>query len=360
MLNHQRTLRAGRIHGKCPHAGRLLAVAALTGILAGCGVSLPSGSTEEESAEPAPTASRPVKEREREPPEESQAPAPGGPGIIATPAAAGGVVVGDPFDTGRPAQGTVTAGPNGPGPAAPPRKPFGVGAKERLAEREDDDEDGDGSGQVGNPRVSPLTRPNVASPGGSGKSAGPFRGRLGRPVDRGIADTDEPFNPNQAVPGAATAVIPGTNANVPGLLRRQGGLGADKGGDDDGAGVRAAAVRDANGQIVINRDSADDVAASFLDLLAAGDMERAKTLIASNARGLLVKLRDDKLTAEAVQELQAVAASRQEINSRPKGGRNMQYTYRADPKMILLEARQKEGDSSVVKMELRKAPRQRR
>ena len=103
------------------------------------------------------------------------------------------------------------------------------------------------------------------------------------------------------------------------------------------------------------------MAASFLNLVAAGDMERARTLIGGRAAGLLVKFRDDKMPEEELAELQTLVASRQEVNSRPKGGRHMQFTYStSEDKMILLEAEHKEGDSSVVKLELRPAPRRRR
>lgn len=298
---------------------------------------------------------------------------------MVTPAGGGGVVVGDPFDAGRaaPAGGEPERAGRMPddgvdeAPAvavptpAPTRTPKPVAtARPRIAADASDDGD-EGDAPLANqavepgdealpPRVGALTADKGGfanpRPGFSNREQAEAEAIRSRP---GIIVGDEDVDAPPA--GSAPPVIP-VRPNV-GLAGR-GGVFPDSGEDfpdsaDGGFGVQPA------GSIEIKRGSADEVATTFLSLIAAGDLERATPLISGRATGLLARLRDGTATPEQIDELKAAAAARQQENSRSKGGTVKLITYRADKKMILLEAEQKDEDCSVVKLDLRPAPRRR-
>ena len=75
---------------------------------------------------------------------------------------------------------------------------------------------------------------------------------------------------------------------------------------------------------------------------------------------MLGRLRDGTATPEEIEELKGLALVRQQENSRPKGGTHRLITFRADKKMLLVEAEQKEENCSVVKLDIRDAPRRRK
>jgi hypothetical protein len=110
--------------------------------------------------------------------------------------------------------------------------------------------------------------------------------------------------------------------------------------------------------IEIKRGTAEEVTTTFLALLAVGDMEQAVTLIGGRATGILAKLREGTASEEDIQQLQEAAASH-EMSGRPKGGNRVQYSVRSEKTILLIEADQKEEGSSILKLEVRDAPRQR-
>lgn len=345
--------------------------------IAGCGIGGSSGTPDAASAEEAQTG------------EAASGGATASPGIMVTPAAGGGVVVGDPLDAGAgraapPARddeelppdraGRVVEDKGGDPPAvaattpAPQARPGQFVGDARADRYEDDGPVNDAplanqaATQVADPGDEPPPRVGALAEDKGGFANPPLgfsnreqaeadaaRNRPGAVV--GEEDVDAP--PAAARAGAANPV--GPNAALEGRVGRfeDGDEGFPRGGGG-GAGIQPA------GSIEIKRGSADEVATTFLSLIAAGDLERAKPLIAGRATGLLAKLRDGTATPEQINELTAAAAARQQENSRSKGGTLKLITYRADKKMLLLEADQKEdADCSVVKLDIRNAPRRR-
>lgn len=300
------------------------------------------------------------------PPHESQegaAAAPGGPGIIATPAAGGGIVVGDPFDSG-----SDRPGPRGPATAAadptalPPGGPaFGSTLVPPP---------GGGSGNNpafannGAPIANPGLAPERFSIGGDrpedvddrpGAGVGAARDFPGAPRRRKDRDDDDvsPANPAAAPFGIA----PG------GPNRPFGAKGPEEFGrvlDADGGLPGGPGGVGANAPVEVKRNTAEEVTNSFLALVAAGDLEQAKTLIGGRPTGLLGRLREGTASDKELEDLREVAAASGQMTGRPKGGSRMQFSVRSDKTVLLIEADQKEEGSSVLKLDMREAPRKRR
>jgi hypothetical protein len=299
---------------------------------------------------------------------------------MVTPAGGGGIVVGDPLEGGK--AGAVAApvqlnqahpedDPNAvatpaAAEAAPPERPGQAQMTRKKKDKKDKDGDGDEEEIVPQPTVAAA---QGLEPGDEAFPTTPDQG--GAPLRFGVTAADDdkggfPTNREAAAVEAARAAANGTHAddvaaspNDPNAARGRGHGRRDDGDEDFPAGATAADAGDgqATAPTEIKRGSAEEVTNTFLSLIAAGEIEKAAPLIAGRATGLLAKLRDGTITPEALEELKAAAAVRQQQNNRPKGGTHRLITFRADKKMLVVEAEQKDADCCVVKLDVRDAPR---
>jgi hypothetical protein len=347
-----------------------------TGV-AGCGMGGTSAKTEtaaapEGSALPANVAAT----------DEPEAARGGNPGIMVTPAGAGGIVVGDPLEGGK--AGAVAApaqpiqrhdedDPNtvatpAPAEAAPSERPGQAQMTRKKKDKKDKDGDGDEEEIVPQPTVAAS---EGLEPGDESFPTAPQNVQGGAPLRFGATAADDdkggfPTNREAAAAEAARAAANGTHAddvaappNDPNAARGRGHGKREDGDEDFPAGATAADAGDgqATAPTEIKRGSAEEVTNTFLSLIAAGEIEKAAPLIAGRATGLLAKLRDGTATPEELEELKTAAAVRQQENNRPKGGRHRLITFRADKKMLVVEAEQKDADCCVVKLDVRDASR---
>lgn len=365
---------------RCP-AASWTAVVLLTATVVGCGTgspeNIPNPAPSPVATDPAAIGTGPAVPVAMPPggaavpPVESAAAAaaaPGGPGIIPTPAGGGGIVVGDPLEAGDdrpgprvPAIDAANPAALPPGGALPPgRDPFsppagGSGNNPAVANN---------GAPIANPGLAPdrflnggNREEDVDDPPGAG--AGATRDFPGAPRRKKDRDDDDgsPANPAAAPFGVAAG---GPNRPFGAKGPEEFGRVLDEDGDLPGGRPGGPGGEGANAPVEVKRSTAEEVTTSFLALIAAGDLEQAKTLIGGRATGLLAKLRDGTASDEEVADLREVAAARGQMTSRPKGGTHMQFSVRSDKTVLLIEADQKEEGSSVLKLDMRAAPRKRR
>lgn len=198
-----------------------------------------------------------------------------------------------------------------------------------------------------------------ASPFGGQRANGPEQPRANGPnqLPRGGGrnkerEEEEAEERMAAAAAAAAGGLPGLGQNGP-LFRGRNGRGED--GDEEGFSVAGGA----NGApAAIQRGTAEEVTKSFLALIAAGDNERAGTLVSSRASGLLGKLRQGTATDDDLTAVREVATKHTEMAGRPKGATRVQISVRGEKKVLVLDVDQpKEGDSSIFSMELMAVPR---
>jgi len=326
------------------------------------------------------------------------------PGILVTPAGGGGIVVGDPLEGGRagaagPAVAPVaaTAVAQATAPAATPEQAAAAPQERRRSKkgREEEEEEAAPVAAAAAPAATPVVpvipglgsepgdepppnaRPNLqTSPAGApaGATAEDGSGFLSKRQEaeadaaRAAAAADAAARSEAAATAAEDGRVedvdspPATAQGNSNASLERGFGGGRKGKDEDGNESFAPGVAPGQpgGEIAIKRGSAEEVTETFFSLIAAGQVEKVAPLIGGRATGLLGRLRDGTATPEEIEELKGLAMVRQQENSRPKGGMHRLLTFRADKKMMLVEAEQKEEDSAVVKLDIRDAPRRRK
>lgn len=384
-----------------------LTLPVLTAGIAGCGIGVTppeTTSAPEGSALPAQTAAADAPAGAID--EDGPSPrANENPGIMVTPAGGGGVVVGDPLEGGRagaagPAVAPVaaTAVAQATAPAATPEQAAGAPQERRRSKkgREEDEEEAAPVAAAAAPAATPAAavipglgsepgdepppdaRPNLQNTSPGAPAGATAEDGSGFQTKRQEAEADAARSAAAAADAAARAEASATAAedgrvedvdSVPATVQpnsnaslERGLGGGRKGKEEDGDESFAPGVAAGQpaGEIAIKRGSADEVTESFFSLLAAGQVEKVVPLIAGRATGVLGRLRDGTATPEEIEELKGLAMVRQQENSRPKGGMHRLLTFRADKKMLLVEAEQKEENSTVVKLDIRDAPRRRK
>lgn len=359
-----------------------LATSILVAEIAGCGISGTSGTTGTPEGAATTAETTAVGDEPSARPNEN-------PGIMVTPAGGGGIVVGDPLEGDRGAIAAPAAVPAtaqaAPPTAVPEQRAAASGQPGRSKKGRDEDEaeaaataagsptpqvpgrafgeleEGDGSppaaqAATGEPSPRPLVGAVAEENGALGQPNGAFRGkreeaeadaaRAAAAEDGRVEDVDGP---------------PATQPNNPNAGFDRGAGRRERDGEDgDGRITPGVAGGQPGAEIEIKRGSAEEVTETFFSLVAAGEIEKVAPLIAGRATGVLGKLRDGTATPEEVEELKGLAAVRQQENNRPKGGTHRLLTFRADKKMLLVEAEQKEADCCVVKLDIREAPRRRK